>query len=100
MESLHIQPQLTDYVLGLLSYDEKKALEQHAALCDVCRQALERERLIAQTVRETLTAVPLPSPARLQQLMPQPPQKTKSWWAKQWPTIHPLVPALKPMAVL
>lgn len=100
MESLHIQPQLTDYVLGLLSYDEKKALEQHAALCDVCRQALERERLLVQTVRETLTAVPLPSSAQLQQLMPQPPQKAKSWWGKRWQTINPLVPVLKPMAIL
>lgn len=70
MENIHIEDQLTDYVLDLLSGEEKRAVARHVAACDECRRALQREREIGRLVHSVLKRTTAPKPGRLQSLMP------------------------------
>lgn len=82
MDDQHITDQLDAYVLGLLEPAERTAVERHAAECEPCRTALQRERRLAQLLRETAHATPQISRARLQQLMPAPPQRRTPFWER------------------
>lgn len=75
----------TDYVLGLLDSAETRALEQHAAICDDCRSAIESERRISQLMRSTVATLPRANQTRLNTLMPAIPgqtQRTSSIWLR------------------
>lgn len=92
----HVDQQAAEYVLDLLPSGERRRVEQHAAECATCREALQRESHLAQRVRGALHTATRPSPARLQQLMPTPPQPRAVhplWhgWQKQ---LAPLAVAL------
>lgn len=72
----HIQKQIPDYVLGLLSRSEAQQVDQHTLVCADCRRALRREHELGQLVHSTLAAAAQP-PANLRQFMPAVPQKTR-----------------------
>lgn len=96
MEAKHIRHQISDYVIGLLTPDERRALEIHAATCLDCQVALQRERQVALLVRETLQAAPQPTAERLRSLMPpverRPPAR---WVTRGWQRqLAPLMVAL------
>lgn len=103
MEQIYTHPPLSDYVLGLLSVQEKQQVEQHIVQCDRCRVQLEQERKIGLAVRETVAAVAQPSALRLHQLMPSPPARRPRsfWWpAVNWQQFSAGVAVLKPVAAL
>ena len=81
MKHKRYQAQLADYVLGLLDSAEITPLESHLATCPDCRAALTQERAVLQAVRRTVSALPMPTHARLLQLRPAPPtrQPKTSW---------------------
>jgi anti-sigma factor RsiW len=66
----HVTPLLSDYVLGLLSENERRWVESHAGQCTACREALKREQGVELLVRQTLQLATQPAPARLQALRP------------------------------
>jgi anti-sigma factor RsiW len=66
---------LSDYVLGLVTVAEQERAAKHLAGCEVCRAAVTNERQLAQEVRQTVAALPVPAPARLRALMPAPPRR-------------------------
>jgi hypothetical protein len=67
---IHIEEQLTDYVVDLLSGEEKRVVARHVAACEECRRAVQREREIGRLVHSALNSATTPKPARLQSLMP------------------------------
>ena len=67
----------TDYVLGLLSIQDKQSFERHLKQCPECQEEISSERRLLQTTRQTLHAVSAISFTRLQQLQPPPPQRTR-----------------------
>lgn len=69
---------LSDYALGVLPADKRQRVATHVMMCSACRGWVEDERALAQRVRHTLAAVPLPPRARLQALMPDPPRYHRS----------------------
>ncbi|MCP5099302.1 MAG: zf-HC2 domain-containing protein [Chloroflexi bacterium] len=75
IETKHIQPKLTDYVLDLLPRPERQVVEWHVAHCAKCEQALKNERLIGTMMQRTLKQATQPANGRLRQLMPPIPQK-------------------------
>ena len=89
-------PNVTDYILDLLPPAEKKMAEQLTQQDPLYRQAVEAERQIGLLVKETLQALPMPTPAQLQRLMPPAPVKTGRSWA--W--FDPFKLWLKPVLVL
>ncbi len=92
MEQTHVFNLISDYVLGLLPATERRLVEQHAADCGICRQRLAVERELGQRVRQTLAALPTPSPARLARRQPIPPSAGtplffQAGWYKAWVTV-------------
>ena len=77
MTSHPLSNKRSDYVLGLLSDDEKNHFEHHLSGCPSCRAALEKDRQVGRLVKQTVHAQGHLSPARARSLMPQVPvQKT------------------------
>lgn len=70
----HIQPLISDYVLGLLPDSDRHRLESHVSLCAACRQAVVREQQLELLVRQTVQLATQPLPARLQALRPAAPR--------------------------
>lgn len=62
-----------DYVLGLLSDDEKNHFEHHLSSCPSCRAALESDRQVGRLVKQMLHTKGNLSPARARTLMPKVP---------------------------
>jgi anti-sigma factor RsiW len=54
MNCERFQENLFEYLDDTLSPDEKAAVQSHIQICDVCRQAVENERLVAQTLSRWL----------------------------------------------
>ena len=69
MESEHTIQLAADYVLGLLSAEERRRVESHARACAACRLALQRERQVGALLREAV-ATAQPAPGRLAALRP------------------------------
>ncbi len=69
MESEHTIQLAADYVLGLLSAEERRRVESHARGCAACRLALQRERQVGALLREAVQSVQ-PAPGRLAALRP------------------------------
>jgi anti-sigma factor RsiW len=67
----HVDPLITDYVLDLLSAEERRAVEQHAAECPNCMRLLlsarKREARLTREFRATMA----PPPGRIEALWPQ-----------------------------
>lgn len=70
MKAHHFNEQVGDYVLGLLSPEDRLALETHAAVCADCRAALRDERQMTGMLRDTFGAIAQPSAQRLARMMP------------------------------
>ncbi len=81
MDEKHITHQLDAYMLGLLSPEERQAVHHHVAHCEACREALQREREMADLLRATLHDATDHDPVRLRQLMPPVPKKRQPFWA-------------------
>ncbi len=75
----HIQPKLTDYVLDLLSGQERRDVDHHVAICSVCQDALDSEMQMGRAIQQSLHLVTQPTNGRLQQLMPPIPRKRERW---------------------
>jgi anti-sigma-K factor RskA len=54
MNCQRFQDRLYEYVEGVLSTDERAAAETHLAQCGACRQAVHRERQLAQFLSDRL----------------------------------------------
>ena len=54
MNCERLQPDLCDYLDGTLSPEEKAAAQEHLLGCSACRQALQREQLLTQTLAAQL----------------------------------------------
>jgi predicted anti-sigma-YlaC factor YlaD len=81
----HVLNQIPDYILGLLTRQERLWVEQHTAVCGKCRQVLHQESELSHLVRTTLAAVKQPSSLRLRQLMPAPPRsRTALMVGQRW----------------
>lgn len=65
-------PLIPDYVLGLLSADESRRIEQHAHACPTCREAIRRERQVGALLRQTVQIAARPPVGRLDKLRPTP----------------------------
>jgi anti-sigma factor RsiW len=57
------------YANGTLGDAERHTVDEHAALCERCRQELEACRRLGQAMREAAVEAPAPHPARLSRLM-------------------------------
>ena len=68
---------IQDYVLGLLSDEERLLLERHADGCPVCAAALRRERELGVLVEATVRQAARMDPARLRALRPAPPARPR-----------------------
>ena len=68
---------ISEYVLDLLPALARQEMETHLAACTRCRAAVQQERALARTVRDTVAAATQPAPGRLAQLMPAPPVPRK-----------------------
>lgn len=75
MDGFHIQDKISDYVLDLLSAEERRVVALHIARCESCRLAVQREREIGRLVQQTMIKVTMPDYGRLQQLMPPIPSR-------------------------
>lgn len=77
MDTEHARQLIPDYVLGLLSTEERQRVERHTQQCAACREALRRERQLEALVRGAVGRVvetaPRPPAARLRTLRPAPP---------------------------
>jgi anti-sigma factor RsiW len=71
----HIHSQISDYVLGLLPWNEQQQVDQHTQGCADCRRALRQEQELGRLVHTTLAAAAQP-PVNLRQFMPPVPQKS------------------------
>ncbi|MCP4428619.1 MAG: hypothetical protein GY803_29385 [Chloroflexi bacterium] len=83
MNQQHINNQLADYALGLLSQSERRRVERHTAVCADCRGALRRETAVASAARGTLAVAAQP-PANLRAFMPAIPQRPKRGLSLIW----------------
>lgn len=72
MDSEHALQLIPDYVLGLLSADESRRVEEHAHACPACREAIRRERQVGALLRQTVQMAARPPAGRLEQLRPAP----------------------------
>lgn len=70
MDIAHIHQLIPDYVLGLLSADDSRRVEQHARQCPLCREAIQRERLVEFRVRGAVQLAARPPAGRLEALRP------------------------------
>lgn len=77
MDTEHARQLIPDYVLGLLSTEERQRVERHTQQCAACREALQRERQLEALVRgavgRAVETAPRPPAARLRALRPAPP---------------------------
>lgn len=73
-----IQHKLSDFMLDLLSAEEKEVVQRHILECQECRLALRRERQIGRMVYRTLNTAARPTMPQLQRLMPSAPTKRSS----------------------
>ena len=89
MDIIHIKDNITDYVLDLLSAEERQVVAQHIASCDTCREAVQREREIGHLVHQTLSSVTKPEYNRLQSLMPPIPKRRLPILALLMPRLNP-----------
>ena len=79
--TLHTPPELTDYVLGLLSREEAAVVEQKAAVSPAYQRALAEERALLRHIQANLQeTATTPTAAQLARLMPAPPAPRKGWW--------------------
>ena len=69
----HASQLIPDYVLGLLTAEERQRVEQHARQCAACRDAIWRERQIEALVRQSVQSTAAPHPGRLHSLRPAAP---------------------------
>lgn len=74
--------QLQEYVLDLLTVEERTAVEREAARNETLRQALHREREVGRLVRHTLQETTAPAYGRLPQLMPAVPDRQRYFWPR------------------
>ena len=81
---------LSDYALALLTAALQQEVAGHLATCNACCERVRAERALSRQVRDTVMALPLPPPARLQALMPNPPQ----------PRLRSRFAVLRPLAAL
>ena len=70
MRIAHARQLIPDYVLGLLSADDSRRVEQHARQCPLCREAIQRERLVEFRVRGAVQLAARPPAGRLEALRP------------------------------
>lgn len=89
MELIHIEEQITDYILDLLPAEEKQVVARHITGCEVCRRAVQQEREVGRLVHNTLNAVTKPDYNRLHTLMPPVPGRRLSILALLIPRIAP-----------
>ncbi len=99
MNCERLQENLYEYLDGTLSPDEKAAAEKHMLACNTCRQALQNERLTAQTLsgqfKEAVAKIELDAGARpsmeravRQTLDSQPKQRSTPFWMRLiWPAM-------------
>lgn len=80
LKSKQIHPDTTAYTLGLLSADERRAVEQHAVHCPVCRGEMEADRRLNLLVRSTLQTTSHVDNGRLRKLMPALPNRRAARW--------------------
>lgn len=84
-QSIHVNEKITDYVLGLVSENEKREIGLHLTGCLECQQALSQERQISLAVRDALTQASHPDRQRLQELMPPiPNREATSFFGLNW----------------
>lgn len=69
-ELQHISGKEIDYILGLLPGHERTEVEQHLVVCEHCRMAIEREKLVGVEVKRTLTQAGAVNEARLRMQLP------------------------------
>ncbi len=90
-ETIHILPDVSDYVLDLLPGEKRRSIETHAATCVICRNALQQELQLVQEVKSTLFNAARPKPSQLVSLMPDFPSRrfslSKALWQKQFAPI-------------
>lgn len=70
---------ISDYVLGLLPAAQRRAVEQHTAVCADCRRKLQQERQFSQFIGQTVAAATAPPPGRLAALQPPAPVGSRRW---------------------
>lgn len=74
----HVKENLTDYVLGIVSDNEKREIALHLTGCPECQKALSEERRLGFLVRDAVSQATLPDSRQLQELMPPFPNKEKA----------------------
>jgi len=99
MDTEHARQLIPDYVLGLLSTEERQRVERHTQQCAACREALRREQQLEALVRGAVGRAAevdsRPSSARLRALRPAPPVR-----APRHRPYRQLAPAALVMALL
>lgn len=65
---------VADYVSGTLTPDERRACDRHLVACEVCRQRVEQERRITDTLRRADPGVPGDLRTLLLSVATQPPR--------------------------
>ena len=84
-QSTHVKEKISDYVLDLVSENEKRDIAWHLTGCRECQQAINQERQISLAVRDALTQATQPDWQRLQDLMPPfPKEETASLFGLNW----------------
>jgi anti-sigma factor RsiW len=100
METEHARQLIPDYVLGLLSTEERQQVERHTQGCAACREALRRERqletLVRGAVSQAVETGPRPTAGRFRALRPVSPAHT----ALRHRLYRQLAPAALVMALL
>ncbi|NCF66817.1 MAG: hypothetical protein GWP61_12645 [Chloroflexi bacterium] len=80
-----VSRRIPDYVLGLLSHKQLRAVEHHVAQCVDCQQTLRRERKLSQLVRVTIDTATKPEAIRLRHLMPVVTRRQSvNWFPQRW----------------
>ena len=69
-DTRHVTHLITDFVLDLLSEEERRKVFSHIATCQKCQLVLQQERQVGFSVLSTLSAVTKIEPNRLRQLRP------------------------------
>lgn len=81
MDNIHIEEQITDYILDLLPAEERQIVARHIGGCDTCRRAVQQEREVGRLVHNALNTASRPDYGRLQSLMPPMPTRRLSFLA-------------------
>ncbi|GMQ78376.1 MAG: hypothetical protein BMS9Abin02_0882 [Anaerolineae bacterium] len=88
----HINKIAPDFVLGLLTQEERRRVNRHIADCEYCRLTVANERNLIEEVRITLDRVSSHDPRRIQGLMPAIPNR--SWLAFNFSIFRPVAVAV------